>query len=45
VKSVAVISLALFLSVVFLFSVADDIPPIIIRGSIAVIGFYFGSRN
>lgn len=45
IKSVIVITIALFLAVIFVFSLSGDIPPVMVRGSIAVIGFYFGSRN
>lgn len=45
IKSVIVITISLFLAVIFVFSLSVDIPPVMVRGSIAVIGFYFGSRN
>jgi predicted RNA-binding Zn-ribbon protein involved in translation (DUF1610 family) len=44
-KSIIVIGISIFLAVIFVFSISSDIPPIMVRGGIAVIGFYFGSRN
>lgn len=44
-KSVAVLSVSLFILVIFTFFHPEVVPEFTIRGAIAVIGFYFGSRN
>ena len=44
-KSIIVICMALYMQAIFSFALADDVPIFTIRTSIALIGFYFGSRN
>lgn len=45
IKSLIVISVSIFLAIMFIFSLSQEIPQVIVRGSIALIGYYFGSRN
>jgi hypothetical protein len=43
-KGFVVLSVAILLFILFVFNIHDDVPAIIIRLSIAWLGFYFGSR-
>jgi len=43
-RGIIVLSVAILLFFIFVFNIHDDVPPLVVRLSIATLGFYFGSR-